>query len=222
MTAVLQKAWWWALDYGYAVGWQMRAVVSRVDASTYASGSLRPVVVIPGIYENWQFMRPLVEELHAAGHPVHVVAMLERNDRPLAEAALAVCVYLEGAGLEHVVIVAHSKGGLIGKTVMLDPVAGRRIDSMIAVSSPFSGSRYARFLPMRALRAFSVRDAGLLRLSAERDVNARITSVYASFDPHIPGGSQLPGATNIRVATGGHFRVLADPDARRAVLDGAR
>jgi hypothetical protein len=35
--------------------------------------------------------------------------------------------------------------------------------------------------------------------------------VYAGFDPHIPEGSELPGAKNVRLETGGHFRVLAHP-----------
>jgi hypothetical protein len=46
-------------------------------------------------------------------------------------------------------------------------------------------------------------------------VNARITSVWAAFDPHIPGGSSLPGAVNRRIDDGGHFRILRNP----AVLD---
>lgn len=36
--------------------------------------------------------------------------------------------------------------------------------------------------------------------------------MYGRFDPHIPEGSDLPGAAkNVRLDTGGHFRVLAHP-----------
>ena len=41
-------------------------------------------------------------------------------------------------------------------------------------------------------------------------MNARIVSAYGSFDPHIPGGSALPGARNVILETMGHFRVLGD------------
>jgi hypothetical protein len=48
-------------------------------------------------------------------------------------------------------------------------------------------------------------------LAEDRDVNRRIVSVFGEFDPHIPGGSFLAGAKNVRLETGGHFRVLAHP-----------
>jgi hypothetical protein len=35
--------------------------------------------------------------------------------------------------------------------------------------------------------------------------------VYGRFDPHIPEGSELVGAKNVRLETGGHFRILAHP-----------
>ncbi|MDO8384687.1 MAG: universal stress protein, partial [Microbacterium sp.] len=48
-------------------------------------------------------------------------------------------------------------------------------------------------------------------LLLETAADARIVSVYGRFDPHIPGGSALPGARNVVLDTMGHFRVLADP-----------
>jgi hypothetical protein len=83
---------------------------------------------------------------------------------------------------------------------------------MGAVAAPFGGSRYARLFPARSVRAFAPSDPDLLELARRREVNDRIVSVYASFDPHIPEGSELAGARkNVRLDTGGHFRILADP-----------
>jgi hypothetical protein len=93
---------------------------------------------------------------------------------------------------------------------MLGPAADR-VRSMLAIATPFGGSRYARRMPVRTLRAFSPDDPSIRALSAQADVNARIVSVYARFDPHIPEGSELPGAKNVPLDTGGHFRVLAHP-----------
>jgi len=56
------------------------------------------VVVIPGIYETWQFMRPLVDALHQAGHPVHVVTLLQNNRMPVERAAGLVIDYLKRRG----------------------------------------------------------------------------------------------------------------------------
>jgi hypothetical protein len=114
--------------------------------------------------------------------------------------------------------VAHSKGGLIGKYTMMLLDQTRRITRMVAVCSPFLGSRYASYMLLPSLRALSPRNAVTLQLSREQSVNERITSVYGLFDPHIPEGSVLPGARNVQLDTGGHFRILADEDTIRTVL----
>ncbi len=206
----LHKAGVWALDYAYAAYWQVREAVFRADALQYATATdgRVPVLLLPGVYETWQFMRPIADRMHRRGHPVHVVTGLGRNRGSVDASAALVSDYLEEHDLRDVVIVAHSKGGLIGKFVMLRHDPQGRVASMVAVSTPFSGSRYARYLPIRSLRAFSPKDAITLMLAENEDVNARIVSVFGPFDPHIPGGSSLPGARNVLLDSSGHFRVL--------------
>jgi pimeloyl-ACP methyl ester carboxylesterase len=207
----LRALQWWAEDYAYAAVWQGRALFSRVDPVTFLEGDKSPIVIIPGIYETWKFLQPLIEALHDRGHPVHVLELLHRNSRPVIQAAEQVATYLDEQDLRRVVIVAHSKGGLVGKYVMAMSSEAFRVDSMLAVATPFDGSRYARFMIAPSLRIFSPADATLLALSREEAVNARIVSVYGRFDPHIPGGSFLAGAKNVELDTGGHFRILAHP-----------
>ena len=200
---------WWLLDYAYATVWQARAIANRVDPASFRSGGRTPVVVIPGVYETWRFLQPLIDELHSSGHPVHVVDALAWNRRPVIDAADRVARYLDEHDLRGVVLVTHSKGGLVGKSVMTSGTA--RVDAMIAVAAPFGGSSYARFLMLPSLRMFRPGDATILALAREQSVNARIVSVFGRFDPHIPGGSHLDGAKNVELDSGGHFRVLADP-----------
>jgi len=155
-------------------------------------------------------MQPLVAAMHERGHPVHVVDTLHRNQRPVGDMARAVADFLEQGDLTDVILVAHSKGGLAGKVVMTGS-AGTRVRSMLAIATPFGGSRYARLMLSRTLREFSPEDPAIVSLARQLDVNERIVSIYASFDPHIPEGSELAGAKNVRLDTGGHFRILADP-----------
>ena len=218
MSSAVRIAGWWALDYAYAVGRQLRSAVSRVSPDEFLSGTGRPVVVIPGIFEDWRFMLPLIRELHRAGHPVHVVTVLQRNRLAVPKAADLIAGYLRERDLTDTMIVAHSKGGLIGKYAMMSLDPEQRIGRMVAVCSPFSGSRYAGYMLLPSLRALSPRNAVTLQLSREQSVNGRITSVYGLFDPHIPEGSVLPGARNVQLETGGHFRILADEDTIRTVL----
>ena len=214
------KAWSWALDYRYAAVRQVQGVLDRTDPAAYREGGTRrPVVVLPGIWETWHFLRPLIEHLHDAGHPVHVLAALGWNGGTVDAGAALTVDHLRRHDLTDIVLVAHSKGGLIGKAAMLDAADGSRIAAMAAISTPFSGSVYARYAPIRSLRAFSPRDPTTLRLAANREVNARITSIYGEFDPHIPGGSHHPPAVNVEVPVGGHFRILAAPRTLAALDD---
>jgi hypothetical protein len=203
------RARWLAEDYAYVAWWQLRSLASRWRPEHFHTGVRRSVVVIPGIYEPWHFMEPLVRALHDHGHPVHVLPALHYNRRPVRRAASMVAEYLRERELTDAAIVAHSKGGLIGKYAMLDDAAGARVARLVAICSPFSGSRYARFALAPSLRAFSPSDATMLLLR-EDSVNERITSVYGTFDPLIPAGSVLPGARNIRLDIPGHFRILGD------------
>jgi hypothetical protein len=102
---------------------------------------------------------------------------------------------------------------------MMQPDAGARVRSMATVCTPFLGSRYARFMLLPSLRAFSPTHPITGQLAREVAVNARITSIFGQFDPHIPEGSELEGATNISLDIGGHFRILSDADCIRAVLN---
>ncbi|MFD1214192.1 esterase/lipase family protein [Arthrobacter sp. GCM10027362] len=209
---LLARGWWWLLDYRYAAWWQLHGLLFRADPSPYlqAPRGNRPVLLIPGVYENWQFMHRIARRLHEAGYPVHVVKPLGYNRGELGRMAALVAGYLQEADLREVTIVAHSKGGLVGKRAMILPASAGRIRHMVAVNTPFSGSVYARLFLVPSIRAFSPRDRSLRALAADLSVNHRITSVYSAFDPHIPGGSHLPGARNIRLEAAGHFRVLDD------------
>ncbi len=215
----LRKAMWWLQDYLYAAGWQVRGVLSRVQPGSFHQGHRQPVVIIPGVYENWQFMMPLIQCIHDAGHPVHVVTVLQRNKLEVPVAARMVAQHIEEAGLQDAAIVAHSKGGLIGKYTMLMLDPEQRIDRMVTVCTPFSGSRYARYMLLPTLRIFSPRNALTLELAREEAINSRITSIYGTFDPHIPEGSVLPGATNIQLPAAGHFMILGDPETARIIVE---
>jgi len=202
---------WWAADYAYAAYWQLRGAVSRTDPDTFHSGHRAPIVVIPGIWESWRFLQPLITSMHERGHPVHVVRLLNLNNRPVVEAARHVDAYIGEHALQGVTLVAHSKGGLIGKYVMIHGDSATRIRSMLAVAGPFQGSLYARFMPLASLRIFSPKNAVITALALDELVNSRIVSVFGQFDPHIPSGSTLTGAKNVELDTGGHFRILAHP-----------
>jgi pimeloyl-ACP methyl ester carboxylesterase len=212
-----RRVFWSVTDWLYAAGWQARSL-GPTTAGDYSTGIRQPIVVVPGVYETWHFMRPLMDALHDRGHPIHVVAELGHNLGDVPDGARLLMEVIEHERLDRVLLLTHSKGGLIGKYAMahLDPAG--RIDRMIAIAAPFGGSAYARFAPVHHLRVFRATDPVLAALAREAESNGRITSIYGVFDQMIPGGSELAGATNVRLPVGGHFSILGDVRTRAAVV----
>lgn len=214
-------------DYPNAIRFRMRAVRDRAVPAAFAEGTLRPVVILPGIYESWHYLRPIAERLNAQGHPVHVILTLGLNRAPIPATAASVYARLVDLGLTDVALVAHSKGGIVGKHIMAvddhaDNGEPRRVDRLVAIASPFSGSAMARLVPNPELRVFLPKDPVIAALASELGVNARITSIYPTFDPHVPDGSRLEGARNVEVQVVGHFRILLQPAVFDAVADALR
>lgn len=213
-----------AVDWLYALVWQVRSLAVGQQPSDERSGRRAgvEVLVLPGVFESWRFLQPLITVLRGAGHRVHVVPGLGLNASEIPATAVAVREHVEARGLGDpvgLVIVGHSKGGLIGKHLMVHLDPDQRFRAMVTVNTPFSGSARARWLPLPAVRVFVPGGAVLRDLERATGVNARITSVYSAIDPNIPGTSRLEGATNVEVDVVGHFRVLSDPRLQRAVLD---
>ena len=90
----------------------------RVVPASYAVGTRRPVVILPGVYETWRFLRPIADELSRRGHPVHVMHSMGINRDAIPLTAQRVADEVAALDLRGVALVAHSKGGLIGKHLL--------------------------------------------------------------------------------------------------------
>lgn len=211
------------VDWTHGVAWWFRAFTRRdtPDAFTEAGPDEQchtPLVLLPGIWERWQYLVPLARALNAEGHPVHLIPALGSNGGPLEPAARTVADFLARHDLTEVILVAHSKGGLIGKLVMLDPAVTDRVKGMVALSTPFGGSSLAWPIFARSpLGLFAPRGAVITGLAAQREVNSRIVSLQPAHDQVIPEGSALPGARNATLEVAGHFRPLRNAAVHRVM-----
>lgn len=224
----LTIAWVVIADYAYAAVWHARALFTRETPKAYAHGDRdKPsIILIPGVYETWMFLKPVADRLNADGYRIKVARGLGYNRRPIRDtsARLARALARLSANPAGGIVVAHSKGGLIGKDLLVTGRGHSGIRGVVAVCSPFSGSRLARYVLLdRSLREFDPQDETIVALSSENGVNGDIVSIYGEFDPHVPDGSVLHGATNVLLPVSGHFRILGSPelvDAVQHAVDG--
>lgn len=171
-----------------------------------------PVILLPGIFETWHYLKPIRDRLVERGVPVHSVPALGFNRHPIPEMAARAAAYLHEHDLRGVRIVAHSKGGLIGKLLLVgdDPAVGGegRLERMLSINTPYGGSPLARF-GVGPWREFSPTRDVIQQLVAAPQVNHRITALRSEYDQYVPpASSQLPGAENVLVPRIGHFRLL--------------
>ncbi len=208
----------WAGDYRYAAWRQLEGALTRVAPEQVPTNeSLPPIVMVPGIYESWSFLRPLAQALADRGHRVYFAENLAFHTMEIPAAAIEVWKVIDRHNLQDVVIVAHSKGGLVGKYLLVHLDPKRSVRRVIAIATPFSGSVYALAWVLPSVRTFAPTSRLIRGLKKELEANRRIVSIYPAFDPHIPGGSRLEGAVNIKVRSVGHFRILEDPEVVAAV-----
>lgn len=145
---------------------------------------------------------------------MHYVETLGWNLRSIEQSTRRCLDILRSRELRGAVIVAHSKGGLIGKAVMAE--AGDAVAGMVTLATPFEGSNLGGWLQRLPLLSRSplgmfLPDSPELRvLAAERALNERIVSLAPAWDQVIPGGSRLDGATNVTLDVEGHFRPVRD------------
>lgn len=204
-----------AADYSNAMRLRLRPHGARPPA-WWARGDRAPVMLLPGVFEPWHYLSPIGNRLNRAGHPVIALPELGRNQLRVTEGAAVARRVLHERDLRGVVLVAHSKGGLIGK-LLLSLDADERIERLVAVATPFRGSTMASWMLTRPLRDFRISDATIVSLADAGTVETRITSIYPLFDPHIPEGSRLPGARNVPLRMAGHFAPLLSAAALEVI-----
>lgn len=237
------KLRWWLEDYSVAAWGQLRAWASQASPRDFSTGDLELplIVLIPGVYERWRYLVPLARTLQRHGYRITVLPGLGNNRRPVPEGTEVVKAELarlaatanQESRTETVILLGHSKGGLIGKNVLLEQTLsqqraglgkadspGLELLGLVAVATPFNGSRYANWARGRTLREFMPESATISRLAAQQEVNSRIVSILPKFDPHIPGDRRLAGASESMLQGTGHFRVLASAEGLAAIIAG--
>jgi triacylglycerol lipase len=222
LTTVISNGYYWFLDYVYVVYWQIRGLLRPADLHLYADKNRHAktaIILLPGIYENWQFMKPVADMLFEHDENVHIVDGLGYNRGAVEAMAKLAYEYITENNITQCIIVAHSKGGLIGKYMMMNFDEKNIIKGMVSINTPFSGSTYAYlFFPFRSLRVFTPKSQLLLQLAVNQEINKKIVSIYGTFDPHIPKGSYLVDACNIQLTMKGHFRILASRAVQEEIL----
>ncbi|WP_445996984.1 esterase/lipase family protein [Okibacterium fritillariae] len=219
--SLVQEAVWTTADFIESARLHAEAALHPNPPERYRHGdpSKPTVLLLPGVYETWNFLRVIADALNEDGYRIAAVGGLGYNLLPIAETATRLTRALRALAVPSGgrVILAHSKGGLIGKYLLRAHGTELGIEKLTAIATPFAGSRRARYMLDPRLRIFDPADETIVQLGADASVNPRITSIFGTFDAQVPDGSVLSEARNVQVPVHGHFKVLSAPETLAAV-----
>ena len=202
-------------DWGKGTGKSLAARTRRALDSDWSEDQLRRLgaptaVILPGWLREWETVLPWGQALHSIGWDVRFVPALDRQIGSLPELAATLNQFLEEEGIEDALIVAHSKGGLVGKQAMVE---GGSITRLIAVGTPFEGAPLAHVLPANTGGESLTPDGQeITNLQSHTEVNHRIHAIEAALDQNVPTLQNLPGANIVRTDVEGHTALLDAPE----------
>lgn len=207
----------WVHDYLYMIHGAFSSLVYIKPPKHYLGNVLDgkiPVVIIPGIFSKWGIMKKIADSISKLGHPVYIVPKLGYNLYTVPDSSKIVADVIDQEKLTNVILLAHSKGGLIGKHALIHHNKQNKIIGLVAIATPYSGSSMAELIPLDPIQEL-LKDSHVIKdLDTNTEVNNKIVSICPEYDNHVwsEKGSHLDGAKNILVTVKGHHKIVYDPD----------
>ncbi|MBL4644709.1 MAG: alpha/beta hydrolase [Candidatus Pacebacteria bacterium] len=213
----------WIEDYIHAANFYSKSFIYREPPEHYLghiSDTKVPIILVPGLNTKWQFLKLIADRISILGHPIYVVSSLGYNRKEIQESAKLVRALIDEKNLKNVIILSHSKGGLIGKEVLIRLNEDKKILKVIAIATPFLGSGITKFSLDKSVKELAPKSEIIQEHNKNFDVNKDIISIYGMYDNHVwpTEHSILEGAENIQVDIDGHHKILAKPKARELIV----
>lgn len=219
----MKKLVYWIIDYFYLLHGKLLMLFHNNPPQHYLDSKKEkvPVILIPGIANKWGFLKHLGDRISAKGHPVYIVDKLKFNFFDIPTSAKIIREIIDKNNLEKAIIVGHSKGGLIGKYFLIHENQDNRINGLIAIGAPFSGSRLTNFTLHKSFRELSPQSKTIQKMKSNITANSKIISIMPEFDTRVwsDKGSYLEGALNIKTPIKGHHKIVFDKDVIKKIVE---
>ncbi len=213
----------WLIDYISFTRGTMQGYLHNTVPRHYTRSQATkktPIILLPGLSLRWGFLKSLGDFLAIHGYPIYLVPALKSNFKSVAQSAEIVKAIIQENDLHNVIIIGHSKGGIIGKYLLLHHNQDDRITGIIALATPFNGTSLGKLIPHHSYAEFLPHGELMQLLQKNQKHNHKIISIAPSWDNHIwpQNGSFLEGAENIKLKGYGHHRILFSKELHETVL----
>lgn len=176
---------------------------------SWNQGKKGNILLIHGLHSSWLSLEYVANIANQAGYKIHILPSIGNNTSPVMDQATIVSEYINTHKLTDLIIIAHSKGGIIAKYLLDNLQDKDKILKIIAIATPFHGTKIAIFNQSN-ISELNRNSEFITLLHENKDNNHKIVSIRARIDNHIiPASSaMLEGAENIVIDIFGHTRIL--------------
>ena len=177
------------------------------------TGNNGDVILIHGAHAQWVSLEKIASTVHEQGYRIHIVKKLGTNTKPVVAATDDVADYIKVNDLKDVIVIGHSKGGIVAINLLKDPTVAKRIKKVINIAGPLKGSLLAWVFPStRELLPSS----DLIKHYSQGIDTKKIINLYPRIDNDIIPNKSLLGenCVNKQIDVFGHIRIV---EARQTI-----
>ncbi len=203
------------LEYQLILQRTIQQYRSATPPDTWSKGKKGDVIIVPGFNETWLFQKTIADFLNSLGYRIHTIPTIDHNTHTIEHCVREIESFIRIKKLNNVILLSHSKGGLIVQNLLNTSPANKRILKAFTISVPYGGTiwGYARFQNLHELLPNAKTTANTSQ------VNKKIINLYSIIDQHVIPNKNLllAEAKNIQLNTFWHTRILESEETRKTI-----
>lgn len=189
----------------------------RSIPSEWSQGTQGQVLFIQGFNGNIHSFFTLAQLANQLGYQIHFCQKLGRNTMPISQAADIVKRFILTHSSNKLVIIGHSKGGLIARMLTIDPDLINKIKCIITIASPHNGTMMGWLVPSGWELT---KTNGIIKQLADEDNHkVPIYNLYPKLDNMVIPNQNLylKGAINHQIEVVGHTQILESTQTQTVI-----
>lgn len=181
------------------------SVVFKSPPKSWGFGTKGNILLVPGQFGTWYYLRKLGNYLNHLGYKIYTTPSIEPNIHTISYCAKEVKDRILALNLNKIIIIGHSKGGLIARNLLIDKEVYSKIKKVITISTPHLGTLWGYFYLFN-IHELIPNSHEIERLSQDQGKYKTVVNLYSKIDPFVVPNKSLilKDAKNIVIGTVGH------------------
>lgn len=196
--------------------------LSKSIPENWNRGEKGNVILVPGFMDDHVFLMMIGDALNKEGFRIHTLKNFDTTRKSVKFLAEILVDYIRQNKLENIILVAHSKGGIVSRYAIDNfEDINERVKLVFTISTPHKGTLYAK-TNLLNLDELSPKSKILNNLSLNRKNCQKIVNIYPKLDNTIVPNCNLilDGAEeNISIDVIGHTSVLKNEKTIKIIVD---